>query len=74
MQKILQKRTTTASKVPNISEIDVGEIVLNVNDGKMFIRKTNDDIIELGGASDIDNSDRTLSFRDETGAIFWGRA
>lgn len=33
------KRTSTASSVPGISDLELGELALNTNDGKLFFKK-----------------------------------
>lgn len=49
-QQILLKRSATASKVPGVADLALGEVGINTYDGKMFIRKNNgaDSIVEIG--------------------------
>lgn len=49
-QQILLKRSATPGKVPAIADLALGEVGINTNDGKMFLRKNNgtDSIIEVG--------------------------
>jgi len=47
---ILHRRTTTESKVPLLSTMYLGEIVINTTDGKVFIKKEsegNESLIDL---------------------------
>ena len=39
-QKILQKRSLTAGKVPDTGSLLVGELGINVADGKVYIHKS----------------------------------
>ena len=47
---IKPKRTEVAAKVPTTSDIAVGEIAMNLTDGKMYSRKSDNSIVEVGGA------------------------
>ena len=41
MKQIIKlKRSTTASGKPTTSNLSVGELAINVNDGKVFLRKS----------------------------------
>lgn len=35
------KRSATPNKIPNVSALDLGEIAINTNDGRVFIKKDN---------------------------------
>mgnify|MGYP006888855331 CR=1 FL=1 len=50
---IKPKRSETSSSTPGTSDIEVGEIAVNITDQKIFIRKSDDNIIELANASGI---------------------
>ena len=51
--RIKPKRSETSSSTPGTSDIEVGEIAVNITDQKIFIRKSDDNIIELANASGI---------------------
>ena len=42
---ILLKRNTTNTTVPTTSDIVVGEMAISAVDGKIYLRKTNNDIV-----------------------------
>jgi hypothetical protein len=48
--KIIPKRSTVAGKVPTTGDLDVGEIAINLTDGKLFSRNAGG-VIEIGGGS-----------------------
>jgi hypothetical protein len=45
--KIKPKRSSTASNVPSTSNLDAGEIAINLADKKLYVRDTNSNILEL---------------------------
>jgi hypothetical protein len=51
--RIKPKRSETSSSTPGTSDIEVGEIAVNITDQKIFIRKSDDSIVELANASGI---------------------
>jgi len=56
--KIKPKRSSTASNVPGTSNLDAGEIAINLADKKLYVRDTSDNILEL--------TTRTISSQDDT--------
>ena len=42
---ILLKRNTTNTSIPTTSDIVVGELAISAVDGKIYLRKTNNDIV-----------------------------
>lgn len=48
-QKILLRRSGVSGSVPTIAQIDLGELALNTNDGKAFMRKngSTDEVVEF---------------------------
>lgn len=48
--KILHKRSSTSSNVPSAGQLDYGELAINYADGKVFMKKSNDSIVEVGPA------------------------
>src|SRR6056300_345347 len=68
-QIIRLKRSTTAGSVPTTSDLSIGEIAINVYDGKVFLRRSGsvDDIREVitneySGAISISGSVTATSF------------
>ncbi|MFY9237906.1 MAG: collagen-like protein, partial [Roseovarius sp.] len=47
---LLVKRTTVAGRVPNTSQLALGELAMNVADGKLFLKRVSgsETVIELG--------------------------
>ena len=49
MEQIVKlKRSSVANKVPTIADISLGEMAMNTEDGKVYMRKNDDSIIEIG--------------------------
>jgi hypothetical protein len=38
--KILHKRSLTSGSIPTTSSLEIGELAINVNDGKLFLRQS----------------------------------
>jgi len=51
MAIIKPKRTSTASNVPTTSDIEVGEIAINLADKIIYVRDTSDNILDLSTTS-----------------------
>lgn len=52
MANIIQfKRSTVAGKTPNVSDLEIGEIALNLNDGIIYSKNTAGYIIVVGSAT-----------------------
>jgi hypothetical protein len=49
--KIILKKSNVVGKKPTASQIDYGELTVNVADKKLYTKDSNGDIIELGGGS-----------------------
>ena len=66
--KILHKYSSTANAVPSTSSLDLREIAINTNDGKLYIKKsdgTNESIVEVGKDADtLDGHDSDYFQRD----------
>jgi len=61
-QTIKLKRSATAGQVPTTGQLDLGELAINTNDGKMFLRKsdgTTDVVLEFNGS--ISGSNASMS-------------
>jgi hypothetical protein len=54
-QPILLKRTATASKVPLTTDLQLGELAINTNDGRLFLKKNagTDVIVEVGAVYSV---------------------
>lgn len=49
--KILHKRSGTASAVPSPASLALGELALNTADGRAFMKKNDNSVVEIGGAA-----------------------
>jgi len=72
--KILHKRSLTPDSIPTTSSLDTGELAINVNDGKIYLRRSgssNDDVVPVVVANTVTNGDITL-FGNQTitGSLF----
>lgn len=56
--KIIHKKSSVAAKVPLASDLEVGEIALNLADLKIFSKQTDGTVVELG-AGDVSQADVT---------------
>jgi len=45
--KIKHKRSSVAGKVPLAADLETGELALNSNDGKVYLKKDNDEILDI---------------------------
>jgi len=54
---IKPKRSETALAVPSASDLEVGELALNVTDGKFYVKKTDNSVKEVGGAGSVTLND-----------------
>ena len=51
--QILPKRSEVALSIPTTSDLAVGEIAMNVTDGKFYTKTSGNVIKEMGGAGDV---------------------
>jgi len=63
--KIKHKRSSTAGSAPTAAQMDPGEFALNTADGKVYVKKDNDDILDI--TSTIFKNDTNVTVTD-TGA------
>ena len=47
---IKPKRSETASAIPTAGALAVGELAMNVTDGKFYTKKSDNSVVEVGGA------------------------
>ena len=50
---IKPKRSSVASSIPNPISLEVGELAINIPDGKLYTKATDGTIKELGGAGSV---------------------
>jgi len=48
-QEIKLKRNVTNTTAPTTDDIVVGELAVSAVDGKIYLRKTNNDIVDVAG-------------------------
>ena len=51
--KILPKRSETTLSIPSASSLEVGEIAMNITDGKFFTKASSGQVKEMGGAGSV---------------------
>ena len=50
---IKPKRSETALAVPSAGSLATGELAMNVTDGKLYTKKTDNSVVEVGGAGSV---------------------
>ena len=50
---IKPKRSSVASSIPSPVNLEVGELAINIPDGKLYTKATDGTIKELGGAGSV---------------------
>jgi succinate dehydrogenase/fumarate reductase flavoprotein subunit len=50
---IKPKRSETASAVPSAGVLAIGELAMNVTDGKFYTKKSDNSVVEVGGAGSV---------------------
>ena len=50
---IKPKRSETALAVPAANSLAIGELAMNVTDGKFYTKKTDNSVVEVGGAGSV---------------------
>lgn len=61
--QITHKRSNVAEKVPQTTDLALGELAINTHDGKLFLKKNNgvETIVELGSSSEASSLFREAS-------------
>ena len=58
---ILPKRSETALSIPSAGSLAVGELAMNLADGKFYSKTTGGSVIEMGGAGSVTLQDVTTN-------------
>lgn len=56
--KIVLKKSSVSGRVPQVADLDYGELALNYTDGKLFYKNSTNAISSLGGAQNFTQIDR----------------
>ena len=52
-QIIKLKRNLSTGNKPTTSDLEIGELAMNVADGKLYTKKTDNSVVEVGGAGSV---------------------
>jgi succinate dehydrogenase/fumarate reductase flavoprotein subunit len=63
---IKPKRSETASAIPTAGALAVGELAMNVTDGKFYTKKSDNSVVEVGGAGAATLQDITSGSKNVT--------
>ena len=63
---IKPKRSETSSSIPAANSLQVGEIAINVTDGKFYTKKSDNSVVEVGGAGAATLQDITSGSKNVT--------
>ena len=50
---IKPKRSETSSQIPSAGVLAVGELAMNIADGKFYTKKSDNSVVEIGGAGSV---------------------
>ena len=53
------KRSETPSQIPGSGSLEVGELAMNITDGKFFTKNSGGTVVEVGGAGSVSLQDVT---------------
>ena len=53
------KRSETPSQIPGSGSLEVGELAMNITDGKFFTKNSGGTVVEVGGAGSVTLQDVT---------------
>lgn len=56
---IKPKRSETPSQIPSAGSLAIGELAMNITDGKFFTKTTGGSVVEIGGAGSVNLQDVT---------------
>jgi len=73
--KILLKKSSVVGRVPNVSDLEYGELALNYADGKLYYKTSVNSISSLGGSTNLTQIDRqsyTATAGQTTFAVTYG--
>ena len=68
------KRSFTSAAVPSVSDLEIGELAMNVADGKFFTKLNASTIKEVGGASAVNIQSVLNAGNTTTTDIFFNNA
>ena len=63
---IKPKRSETTSSIPSSGSLEVGELAMNVTDGKFYTKKSDNTVVEVGGAGAATLQDITSGSKNVT--------
>src|SRR6056300_1113335 len=66
---ILPKRSSTALAIPSAGSLAIGELAMNLADGKFYSKTTGGSVIEMGGAGSVTLQDVTTNGATTTNDI-----
>jgi len=55
------KRSETPSQIPGSGSLEVGELAMNITDGKFFTKNSGGTVVEVGGAGSVSLQDVTTN-------------
>jgi hypothetical protein len=67
--RIKHKRSSVAGKVPLATDLDAGELALNTNDGKVFLKKDNDEVLDITSTIFKNDSNVTVTDTGSNGTV-----
>ena len=68
---IKPKRSETALAVPSSGSLATGELAMNVADGKFYTKKTDNSVVEVGGAGSVTLQDVMTNGGSTITNILW---
>ena len=66
---ILPKKSSTALSIPASGDLEVGELAMNLADGKFYSKTSGGSVIEMGGAGSVTLQDVTTNGATTTNDI-----
>ena len=67
--RIKHKRSSTAGKIPLAADLEAGEFALNTNDGKVYLKKDNDDILDITSTIFKNDTEVTVTDTGSNGTV-----